>query len=141
MFAARRFALIGTAAAVVWYVFIVVIWSLQPLTDSVPVGVDYTLATPASVSVKVDCNTLFDSAPRDSSTLPALKAQPTDSPPLSFQRSPCAVVHEHARIVFALDTAVFLAVLAGLGWFLLRNRRSTTPLIGTEPALTGSSPG
>jgi hypothetical protein len=140
MFPRRRLALVG-AAAIVWYVCILAFWALQPLTDSVPVGVDNTLKTPANVSVSVKCNTLFDSAPRVESPLPTLKVQPEGSPPLAFQREPCVSVHTQARIVFALDSILFLAVLGGLGWLVLRRRRIEEPRVGPEPSLVGSQAG
>jgi hypothetical protein len=141
MIAGRRFALIGTAAVVIWYVVILVVWAFQPLTDSVPVGVDYTLATPKAVSVSVDCNTLFDSTPRDDSPLPALKVQPKDDAPLGFQRTPCAVVHGHARIIFAFDTAVFAAVVAGFIWLRIRWRRGSSVLAEMDPVLAAAPSG
>jgi hypothetical protein len=124
MFAGRRFALIGAVASVVWFACVLVFWALQPMTDSVPVGVDYTLSPPKFVSVSVGCQGLFDSQPRDGSPLPVLKVQPKGSPPLGFQREPCVVVHDQARMVFALDTAAFAAVVVGFGWLTLRRRRS-----------------
>jgi hypothetical protein len=135
MFAGRRFALIASAAAVVWFVCILAFWALQPLSDSVPVGVDYTLSTPANVSVEVDCNTLFDSAPRPDEPLPTLATQPAGKFPLGFQREPCVLVHDQARIVFALDTVAFAAVMGGLGFVLLRGRRSPRPAADTSSHL------
>jgi hypothetical protein len=125
VFAGRRFVLNGAIAAVVWFACILVFWAFQPLSDSVPVGIDYTLKTPARVSVSVDCNSLFDSRPRDDSPLPALKAQPPGNPPLAFQREPCVIVHDQAQIVFILDTAVFALVASGFVWFVVRKRRSS----------------
>src|SRR3954452_12963344 len=124
MFAARRVATIGVCAAIVWYVVVLVLWALQPLSDSVPVGIDYTKTPPAPASVKVDCQTLFDSAALGDQPVPLMKQQPPTSPPLKFQREPCALVQRQARIVFALDTAAFVAVLVGFGWLTLSRRRS-----------------
>lgn len=138
MVAGRRFALIGTVAVVVWYVCILVVWALQPLNDSVPVGVDYTLKSPKAISVSVECNNLFDSSSRDGSPLPTLKVQPTDAPALAFQREPCALGHGQARIVFLIDTAGFAAVIAFSIWLALRWRRSSPSQLGTDPSLAGS---
>jgi hypothetical protein len=133
MFAGRRFALIGTVAAVVWYVCIVV-WATQSATDSVPVGIDQTLAIPKLVSVSVKCNGLFDGTARDNSPLPALKAQPKDKPALKFQREPCDVVHNQARLLFALDTALFAGVFVCFVWFFIRKRRTLPPdQLRTDP--------
>ena len=132
MFAGRRFALIGMVATVAWYVCVVLLWAIQPLNDSVPVGVDNTLTPAKLVSVSVDCNGLFDSAPRDGSPLPALKAQPQGKPKLAFQREPCGVVHTHARVVFAIDTAAFVGVVALFVWLAIRRRRSAQPPIDID---------
>jgi len=126
MFAPRRFALNGAIATLVWYTCILTFWALQPLNDSVPVGVDYTRAAPASVSVSVDCNELFDSAPRDDS-VPALKVQPAGKPPLAFQREPCVLVQDQARMVFIFDTLGLLAVVGGFVLLALRRRRPSSP--------------
>lgn len=112
----RRFTFLIAVAAVIWYGCVVIFWALQPLSDAVPVGVDYTLKPPVFVSVAVDCNGLFQRASRGATPLPALKAQPVGSPRLGFQREPCVIVHHQARMVFALDTAGVLAVLALAGW-------------------------
>ena len=76
MFSGRRVALIAVCATVVWFIFVVLFWASQPLSDSVPVGVDYTSKPPVFVSASARCNALLDSAAQDSSQLPALKAQP-----------------------------------------------------------------
>jgi hypothetical protein len=132
MFAGRRFALIGMVATVAWYACVLLFWAVQPLSDTVPVGVDNTLAVPKLVSVSVDCNGLFDSAPRDAAPLPVLKAQPTGKAKLAFQREPCGVVHTHARVVFAIDTAAFVAVVGGFIWLAIRRRRSAQPPIDID---------
>jgi hypothetical protein len=141
VFAGRRFILIGAIGVVVWYVCVLALWALQPLSDSVPVGVDYTLKTPVNVSVSVDCNSLFNSAPRDDSPLPELKAQPAGDPSLEHQREPCVLVQDHARIVFVLDTAVFALAMAGFAWFVMRRRRSASSShVGTDTSLVGVLP-
>jgi len=127
MVADRRLGLVGVVAAVVCYACVLIFWASQPLHDSVPVGVDYTLKTPTPVSASVRCNTLFDSDARSGAPLPLLKEQPDEAPPLAFQREPCAVVHSHARIVFALDTALFGAALVCFVWLALRRRRASSP--------------
>lgn len=137
MVAGRRFALIGTVAVVVWYVVVLAVWALQPLTDSVPVGVDYTLQTPKAVSVEVDCNTLFETSSRGDSALPALKAQAVGDPALAFQRTPCAVVHGHARVIFALNTVVFAAVVAVFLWLSIRWRRGSASQVSLGPTIVG----
>jgi hypothetical protein len=126
MVAGRRFALLGLVASVVWFGCVLGFWALRSMTDSVPVGIDYTLTVPKAVSVKVDCQGLFDSAARDDSPLPVLKVQPTGKPPLAFQREPCAEVQQQGRLVFALDCAAFAAVVVGVGLLSVRRRRSAS---------------
>ena len=137
MVANRRLAMVAVPV-LVWYACVVVLWALQPLSDSVPVGFDNTLKTPANVSVSVDCNTLFDSASRDSSPLRVLKPQPAGKAPLKFQREPCVVPHREARIVFALDTLLFIAVLGCVAWFAVRMRRSSETGVQRDTALVGA---
>jgi len=88
MFATRRVALIGALATVVWYLLVLIFWALQPLSDSVPVGIDYTKVPAAPVSVTVECQSLFASAPLGNEPLPTLKEQPKNAPELAFQREP-----------------------------------------------------
>jgi hypothetical protein len=140
MFAGRRVALIGAGATAVWYLLVVVFWALQPLTDAVPVGIDYTQSPPAAVSVTVDCQSLFASAPRGDSPLPTLKEQPKGSPPLGYQREPCVIVQQQARIVFAIDTAAFLVVMVGFVWLAVRRRRSASvDHVKADPGLSLST--
>jgi hypothetical protein len=125
----RRNLLLAIVAVVVLYGLSVVIWAAQPLEDSVPVGVDYTLDPPAGrrVSQEVECNTLLSSSARDSSPLPTLKAQPATAPELGYQRAPCIAVQEDARKIFALNTLVALAAIVALGMFALRHRSLEPP--------------
>jgi hypothetical protein len=139
MSSGRRFVVLAAVAAVVWYACILIFWALQPLTDAVPVGVDYTLKPPRQSSVTVDCNTLFAGSARDNSPLPALAVQPKTVPPiapLAYAHEPCIKVHHQARILFALDTALTVAVLPCCVWLVVRVGRSS----GTErPALARAS--
>lgn len=112
--------------AVVWYLCIVVFWAAKPMNDAVPVGIDFSLSTPAFVSVPVQCQGVFDSASRDNSPLPTLNVQPIGKPKLVFNREPCVIVHHQARIVFAVDTALFAVVVLTFGWLTLRWRRSSS---------------
>ncbi len=138
MSAGRRYALVGVGAAVVWYVCVLFFWALQPLHDAVPVGIDYNLSPPAFVSVSVTCEGLFDGAARDASPLPALTPQPTPRLPLGFQREPCTLPHQQARVVFVLDTVLFLAVVLACGWFgLWRNRSPSAGPVNNDPRLVG----
>ena len=126
MFAGRRFALLATCGVVVWYACVLSFWALRPLTDSIPVGVDYTLTPAKFVSVSVKCQSVVDSASRGDSPLPQLTVQPKGSPPLAFQREPCDLAHGQARLVLLLDTAAVAGVVIGFGWLTLRRRRSAS---------------
>ena len=124
MFAGRRFAFLATCGVVVWFACVLGFWATRPLTDTVPVGVDYTLTPAKFVSVSVKCLSVLDGSPRSDSPLPELKVQPKGAPHLAFQREPCDLAHGQARLVLLLDTAAFVAVVAGFGWLTLRRRRS-----------------
>jgi hypothetical protein len=124
MTSGRRSVLIAAGAVTVWYVCTLILWAFQPLTDAVPVGVDYTLKQPSPVSIDVECNTLFARAAREGSPLPALKAQPTDNPPLAYSRESCTQVHQQARILFFLDTTLVVVLLSVGGWLAFRRRPS-----------------
>jgi hypothetical protein len=71
---------------------LVVLWAARPLTDTVPVGMDWTPtlqqppATQRLVSQEVECNTLFDSSARDDEPLPTLTPQPEGRAALDYQR-------------------------------------------------------
>ena len=129
----RRYALVGMLATVAWYACVLVFWAFQPLSDAVPVGIDFTLPAPTTVSVAVYCNGLFDGASRDDSPVPALKAQPEGKPKLAFQREPCGIVHNHARIVFILDSALFAAVVGCFVWLTFHRRRAFAAIVFHVP--------
>jgi hypothetical protein len=123
----RRFAVIGVGGVLAWYLFMLVFWAIQPFTDAVPVGVDYTLTAPHAISVKVQCNTLFRTDPRQG-PLPTLKPQPDGKPTLVFAHEPCARRHREAQALFVLDTAVVVVCVSVAVW--LSRRRSTAPQPG-----------
>lgn len=113
---ARRY-LIGTAAVLIgWYLCVIFLWAVKPLTDSVPVGI--VKDTNSTVSQEVKCTTLFSSAARSTAPLPAVEK------PLAYTRSACGVVHSQARIVFAVDTFVLLLLLGALIVIAVRLRNS-----------------
>ena len=118
----RRILLIAAAAVAVWYIVILFSWAVRPLSDSVPVGTDYTLKQPHLVSVQVVCNSLFDSSASDAQLM-MLKPQPADQPPLEYNREACTLVQRDARIVFALDTLGAIVVISGLLFFGLRTTK------------------
>lgn len=122
---AKRVSLIAGLALTAWFVIVLFAWAIPSQSDAVPVGVDQTLPQPQPVSVDVHCNSLFDSAARDASPLPALKPQPKKNAPLAYQREPCALVHRNARLVFALDLVFFVAVIVAGALVLRRASRAS----------------
>jgi len=110
----RRNLLLVAGAIGIWYIVILFTWALQPLEDSVPVGVNKD-NTP--VSVTVQCNTLFASTPHDGE-LPDLDVHQ------EYNRAPCDVVQSDARKIFALDTLVAVGGVAVLVGFAVRPARA-----------------
>lgn len=129
---ARRALLITAGALVAWYVCVLLLWAVQPLSDAVPIGIDYspnTLVPPKGekqISQTVDCNSLFASSAKDSSPLPSLPVQPKDRDPLKYSRGACSPVQRDARIVLGLNTLFVLVALAGL--VVLARRLTSHPL-------------
>lgn len=131
----RRAATIVFAIVALWAIGLTV-WAVRPLSDSVPVGIDHNLAPPREVSQDVDCNSLFSSSARPDEPLPALPVQPALQPPvqpLAYQRTPCALVHDQARVLFAINVVMALAAAIG-GVALLTRRRGRT----AEPAVVAA---
>ncbi len=118
----RRIVIVVMALATVWFATVVV-WAVRPRTDAVPVGVDYRLSPPRPVSAEVSCSGVFDG--RDvRGTLPELPEQPEGAPPLAFQREPCGLVHDHARLVLGIDLVAYVLVMVGGGYALVRAGRA-----------------
>ena len=135
MSSGRRTLLLLVSGVAIWYVATLAFWAFRPLTDAIPVGTDYTLPAPRPVSVEVDCNTLFSSTARDSSSpLPTLKEQPATAPALEFQRTPCRLAHGQARTVFYLDTFIVSLVLLGAAGMWGWRQRSATRTGHVAPA-------
>lgn len=120
MFHLNRTARLVLGGIVLWYAATLGFWAVRPLSDTVPVGVDNTLKTPASVSVHVSCHTLFRSAPRSNSPLPTLTAQPVGQPPLAYSHTPCVRTHSEARRLFAFDTLCAIGAIALVLWLVRR---------------------
>ncbi len=124
--------MLGVAAVFGLYGLLIAGWASRPMSDTVPVGIDWipTIANPPRpqqmVSQKVACKSLF-SASAVAGALPALIAQPTNRPPLRYQRPPCELVRQDARKVLVVDTLVAAGIIAGLVAFKSRLRRTATP--------------
>jgi hypothetical protein len=115
----RRPVILAAVVLIGWYVVVVLLWAVQPLTDSIPIGVDHSVAKyePAGrqISKTVDCNTLFSGSARDAGPLPQLPQQPKGYAALRYPpRAACSAVQRDARVVFGLDTVFVLVALGGL---------------------------
>ena len=127
--------LLAVAAAIVVYAaLLVVLWAARPLTDTVPVGMDWTPtlqqppATQRLVSQEVECKTMFDSSARDDEPLPTLTPKPEGRAALDYQREPCSAVQRDARILLGLDIVAIAAAGAGLVLLSRRLRRPDSML-------------
>ncbi len=112
--------LFAAAGLVAWYLCVLLLWAVQPLSDSVPIGIDLSLKEPKQVSQTVDCNSLFASSARDSGPLPALNAQPIDADPLTYSRTACTAAQRDARIIFGLNTVFVVCTLAAMAYIARR---------------------
>lgn len=135
----RRPVLIAAVALIGWYVIVLLLWAVQPLSDSIPVGVDRspTILVPAKpekqISKTVECNSLFAGSARDAGPLPELPVQPDKYPALEYPRAACSAVQRDARIVFGLNTAFVLVGLAGLVIVSRRYGNESPLTIGDQP--------
>lgn len=136
---------IAFVAVVLHAVLVVALWAVQPLEDNVPVGVDWSptaLVPPQNerlVSQQVACNSLFASSARPDEPLPTLVSQPEGRQPLEYQREPCELVQQQARIVFGLDVAFTIAALVGLVWSTRRLRRRDAELTDAAPVVAATA--
>lgn len=114
-------------ALVAWFAFVTVRWAMQPLDDTMAVGLD---ADGAMVYRHVECGTLFDSDALGGKPLPALETPEGVGQQWAFPRSPCALVQDQARLLFGIDVATFVLGVAALVVVFVRQRRqfSRSPL-------------
>jgi len=119
----RRTTLLIVAAVTAWFAITFVAWAIRPLSDTVPIGVDYSLPGPKPVTSTVQCNTLFESSAREAAPPPSFNLQPGNAPPLGYQRNPCESVHRQGQGLFVANLVVLLLVWIGAGLYLLRARR------------------
>ncbi len=124
---ARRWVIGIGAVLIAWYLCVLFLWALKPLTDSVPVGI--VKDTNTYVSQEVKCNTLFAGSARDAAALPTLKS------PLAYTRASCGVVQSHARIVFATDTVALVVLLVLLVVIALRADTLDAELAASKPIM------
>ena len=140
-----RRSLIAAGALVVWIAVLVFGWALRPIEDSVPVVVDPTSelavvlaadpsATPADAprSQVVECNSLVDAAPRDTSQpLPELR------PDYVYERIPCDGPHAGARLAAVVNALAVVAFVAG--WIFVSRRTRIDPPVRAPESETITS--
>ena len=136
--AARRAIIITLVGVTVWFAAVAV-WAVRPQSDAVPVGFDTTLlpAPGRLSSIDVECKSLFGGRARADVALPTLNVQPEGVQPLAFQREPCELVQQNARIVVGIDLLFFVGVVGGIGMITMRRRRAAenaAPALATAPA-------
>ena len=121
----RTRILIGVGVALVaWFAFVTIRWAMQPLDDTMVVGLN---ANKEMVYRHVDCGSLFDSDALGGKAVPVLDTPEGVKPPYSFPRSPCVLVRDQARILFGIDVATFALGIAALTAVVVRTRRSAGP--------------
>ena len=123
----RTRILIGVGVALVaWFAFITIRWAMQPLDDTMAVGLN---ANKEMVYRHVGCGSLFDSDALGGKAAPALETPAGLKPQWAFPRSPCVLVQDQARILFGIDVATFALGVAALTVVVLRTRRSPGPTV------------
>lgn len=94
-----------------------VVWSVVPLTDSVPTG----LVDKKATFQEFEC-----SAPIDGDSRPASFTMPELAPPRSYTRQPCDEVHAVNRRMLVANALLIAVAIAALAW-LERRRRVAGP--------------
>lgn len=118
----RTRILIGVGVALVaWFAFVTIRWAMQPLDDTMAVGLN---ANKEMVYRHVGCGSLFDSDALGGKAAPALETPAGVTQQYSYPRSPCVLVHDQARILFGIDAAMFVLGIAALTVVVMRTRRS-----------------
>ena len=116
------------AVATVWFLIVLLLWAVRPLSGMVQVGIDYTVEPPRAVSVRVHCNSLFADEPGTGGSLPEFPPQPEGRAALAVPVEPCAYIHADARRAFGVDTIVLILVLGGVAAYLAWSKRATLAL-------------
>lgn len=117
----RSRILLGVGVALVaWFAFVTIRWAVQPLDDTMAVGLN---AKSEMVYRHVNCGSLFDSDALGGKAAPALETPEGVKPAWAFPRSPCVLVRDQARILFGIDVATFALGIAALAAVVIRTRR------------------
>jgi hypothetical protein len=103
----RRGLSIASVVLLVWFVA-VLWWAFQPLVDHVPTGVVDNVST----SQAVTCVSPLSGDAGAVAPLPDLAEG------RSYQRTPCVATHQEAHLIFWVDAAVTVVLLALLAWRL-----------------------
>ncbi len=128
----------------VWFLIVLLLWAVRPLSGMVQAGIDYTVEPPRAVSVRVHCNSLFADEPGTGGSLPEFPPQPDGRAALAVPVEPCAIIHADARRAFAVDTIVLILVLGGVAAYFARGKRATlAPSVDSSdvPSAPTVSPG
>ncbi|MCU1505017.1 MAG: hypothetical protein JWM12_4371 [Ilumatobacteraceae bacterium] len=139
---ARTWPAWAAAAVTVWFVAITVFWATRPLVDHVPTTVTAVQvagqppikagARAPGPTIEVTCGAPAESKVTDATVNAAELAALRDKAgaPLldpQFAREPCTSSHQQSRILWFLDTGLYIVALAALGAVLVRRRRHSQP--------------
>jgi hypothetical protein len=131
-------------AVTVWFLIVLLLWAVRPLSGMVQAGIDYSVEPSQAVSVRVHCNSLFANEPGTGGSLPEFPPQPDGRVALAVPVEPCAYIHADARRAFVVDTIVLILVLGGVAAYLARSKRAMlVPSIDSRdvPSAPTVSPG
>ena len=128
----------------VWFVAIAVFWAARPLVDHVPITVAHTptaqeianaqitgIAPPTRVpgpTVSIECGTPASSTARNPTAEQVKLGSLVDGKGVlfiqpQFVRVPCTEAHRQAHLLWYADTALYVLIVAGMGYVLVRRRR------------------
>jgi hypothetical protein len=118
---------LGLAA---WFA-VTIYWATQPLTDSVPVGLD---KDGKAAVLEVQCNNLFDATAVDASAVPEVVTPVGVEHPWEMTREPCTLVHDQAQVLFGINVVVFLLSVGGTTFVATRTRQPAIPQMNAATA-------
>lgn len=131
-------ARLAAAVIVLWYVVVILLWAVRPLSGFVQVGTDYSGPAPRAVSVEIECDSLFSSHLDLRGALPDFPQQPEDRPPLVLPAEPCAFLRSDARRALAIDTLTLVGALGACVAVSRVSRRDRHTRSGGAHALAAS---
>lgn len=110
----NQWLLIAAAALSAWFVLVLTLWAIRPLTDSVPVGAN---AKGQPTSQEVKCSSLFEGNAHD-------QAPPVLAKPQKYTRESCVAMHREARIMFGIDAVLYVLGMSVVGALFVHGRRA-----------------